>query len=133
MIIDSSALVAILRREEDADLYSIALAESTENAVSAATLVETGIVLVRAQSPEFEAQLDELLADNDVERVAFTAHHANIALQAHRMFGRGSGHSARLNFGDCMAYALARATGRPLLFKGNDFTKTDIRAALETS
>jgi ribonuclease VapC len=131
VIVDSSAIIAILADEPEASAFSNALEAASNIAIAAPTLVELYIVADRARDPRARSALDDLLLAVDPEIVAFTVDHATIAREAHRNFGRGSGHAARLNFGDCFAYALAKATGEPLLFKGDDFTHTDIRSALE--
>jgi ribonuclease VapC len=131
VIVDSSAIIAILADEPEASAFSNALEAASNIAIAAPTLVELYIVADRARDPRARSALDDLLRAVDPEIVAFTVDHATIAREAHRNFGRGSGHAARLNFGDCFAYALAKATGEPLLFKGDDFTHTDIRSALE--
>lgn len=135
MIVDSSAVVAIVRDESDALAYARALAEAAlsdppSGKISAATLVELSIMVEATKNPVTSARLDEILADNKVSVVPLTAEHARVARQAYRDFGRGSGHPAKLNMGDCFSYALARTTREPLLFKGDDFTRTDVRSAL---
>lgn len=130
MIVDSSAVIAILAGEPDAEVMSNALETASRVAIAAPTLVELYIVADRARDPRARSALDELLRTVDPRIEPFTAEHATIARQAHRDYGRGSGHPARLNFGDCFAYALAKATGEPLLYKGDDFGHTDIRSAL---
>jgi ribonuclease VapC len=129
MIIDTSALVGILDQEPDAERLVRAIARASERILSAATLVETGIVMQTRRGDEAARDLDLLLAKFDVEIVPVSAKQADIARKAFRRFGRGR-HPARLNFGDCFAYALAKDKSGPLLFKGNDFTQTDISAAL---
>lgn len=135
MIIDSSAIVGVIREEADAALLGTALSDAAvtdppSGRVSAATLVEVCIVIDSARDPVISRKLDDLLADNRVVVEPFTAEHARTAREAHRDFGRGSGHPARLNMGDCFSYALAKATGEPLLYKGDDFVHTDVRSAL---
>lgn len=129
MIVDSSALVAIIRDEPDAAVYAYALASSPSR-MSAATYVEVGIVADRMTEPVVVRRLDEILAASETEIVPLTPRQGVIARQAYRDFGRGSGHPAKLNFGDCFAYALAIDTGEPLLFKGDDFGPTGIASAL---
>jgi ribonuclease VapC len=129
VIVDTSALVAVLRAEPDAGRYVEALATGRPR-LSAATYVETAVVVDANRDPVLSRRFDDLLAAADVAVEPVTREHAEIARQAYRDFGRGSRHSARLNFGDCFSYALARATGEPLLFKGEDFTQTDITPAL---
>jgi ribonuclease VapC len=131
MIVDSSAVIAILANEPEAEAFSDALQTARRVAMAAPTLVELYVVADRARDPRARSALDDLLRTIDPEVEAFTAEHAAIARQAHRNFGRGSGHPARLNLGDCFTYALAKATGEPLLYKGDDFGHTDIRSALE--
>lgn len=130
MILDSSAVVAILRGEEDADDHLEALASAVHNRISAATLVETTTVVDAARDPVISRRLDELLTLFDVVVEPFTAEHAVLARAAYRDYGRGSGHPAKLNLGDCCSYALAKEKGEPLLFKGDDFAVTDLRSAL---
>lgn len=129
MIVDASAIIAILRAESDAARYASALAASSVNLMSAANYLEAAIVVDRAKDPIASRRLDEVLATANVEIVAVAPVHARIAREAYRDFGKGSGHPAQLNFGDCIAYALAKERGEHLLFKGDDFTKTDIRSA----
>jgi ribonuclease VapC len=99
--------------------------------VSAANFLEAAIVVDVKRRPIASRRLDDLLDELDVVIEPVTEEQARIARTAYRDYGRGSGHPAQLNFGDCFAYALARATGEPLLFKGNDFAHTDITPALE--
>jgi len=130
MIIDSSAVIAVLRREPEAAAILDLLGSADEPVrISAANYLEAGIVIDRDSEPELSRQLDEFLADLAIEITPVTLEHAQLAREAHRRFGRWSGSPARLNFGDCFAYALARATGEPLLFKGDDFRHVDIRPA----
>lgn len=98
--------------------------------MSAATLLELSVVVDAKRDPVRSGRLDELLRSSDVETMDVTAEQAHIARAAYRDFGRGSGHPARLNFGDCFSYALAKVTGEPLLFKGDDFGHTDLRSAV---
>lgn len=131
MIVDTSAIVAVLRGESDAERYRNALASAVTIRMSAATLVETGVVVDSTRDPVVSRRLDELLALIGVVVEPLTPEQAGVARAAYRDFGRGSGHPARLNLGDCFSYALARTTGEPLLFKGDDFGHTDIAPALE--
>jgi ribonuclease VapC len=131
MIVDTSAIVAILRREPDAKLFADALESSPANRMSTAGYVEAGVVADRDRDPVMSRQLDVLLRQAEIKLVAFDETHARIAREAYRDFGKGSGHAARLNFGDCFAYALAKAMHEPLLFKGRDFRHTDVTPALE--
>ena len=130
MIVDSSALVSIILREPGfEDYWNKILDAETLPKISAANYLETAIVVDAKKDPRNSRNLDKLLDEAEIEIVAMTAHQAHIERAAYRDFGKGSGHKAQLNFGDCFAYALASDTGEPLLFKGNDFSETDIAAA----
>lgn len=126
MIIDASVLVAIIAVEPDGPLYEAAIASSPVNRISAATYLEASIVIDRARDPLVSRRLDELLSEAGIVIEPVTPTQARIAREAYRDFGKGSGHAAGLNYGDCFAYALARELGEPLLFKGDDFRHTDI-------
>lgn len=130
MIVDSSVIVAILRAEPDARLYTRAIEQADEVKMSAATYLEIAIIVDRGADPVLSRRLDQLLDQADAVLEPFTEAQARIARAAYRDFGKGSGHIARLNFGDCFAYALAKDFGEPLLFKGKDFVHTDIEPAL---
>ena len=129
MIVDSSALVAILFREPDARALADAMEAAPSRAVAAPTLVETAIVVEGRGGPAMGAELDALLRAMRAEIVPFTAEHARLAMEGWRRYGRGR-HPAGLNLGDCFAYALAAERDAPLLFKGEDFRRTDVKAAL---
>lgn len=130
MILDTSAIVAVVDGEMDADRISGAIASAERLAISAATLVELTGVLMRYRRPELHAIVGRRLKEWGVETVSFDAEQARIAQQAYRDYGRGTGHPARLNLGDCYSYALAIAWDDELLFVGNDFSRTDVRSAL---
>ncbi|MGO1051093.1 type II toxin-antitoxin system VapC family toxin [Crossiella sp. CA198] len=130
MIIDTSAIVAILNSEPDAPSFAKAIQSAAERRMSAATYVELGAVVERTRDPVASRLLDDLLARMSIEIMAVTANQALIARRAYWDYGKGSGHPAGLNFGDCFSYALAREHREPLLFKGNDFVHTDVMAAL---
>jgi len=129
MIIDTSAIVAILRQEPEARRFAEAIEAAPVRRISATTYVEIGAVIDGARDPVASRLVDELLATAGIIIEPVTAAQARIAREAYRDFGKGSGHAAGLNFGDCFAYALAKATGEPLLFKGDDFSRTDVAAA----
>jgi ribonuclease VapC len=131
MIVDTSALIAILRGEPDADDFIQALTGAGEARTSAATYLETAVVVDANRDPVLSGRFDDLVAAVPIEVEPVTRSHADVARRAYRDFGKGSGHPARLNFGDCFAYALARTTGEPLLFKGSDFSATDVIPALD--
>jgi ribonuclease VapC len=124
VIVDSSALVAILRREPDRAAFEHAIAHAVCK-VSAVTALETAIVV----QPGRHEDVDRLLDDAQIEVVAFDSAQAKVARAAYARFGKKSGSRAQLNFGDCMTYALAKTTGEALLFKGDDFTHTDVTPA----
>jgi ribonuclease VapC len=130
MIVDTSALIAILRDERDAMDYARAIANAAIRRISAANYVETAAVIDASRDPIASRRFDDLLREARLAIEPVTEAQAHIAREAYRDFGRGSGHPARLNFGDCFAYALAKAMDEPLLFKGDDFTQTDIKSAL---
>lgn len=130
VIVDSSALVAILHDEPEAASYLRAIYAAGRCRISAANFVETAIVIDAGRSPVASRRLDDLIRGAQIVIEPVTERQARIAREAYRDFGRGSGHPARLNFGDCFAYALARERGEPLLFKGDDFSQTDIAPAL---
>jgi len=129
VIVDSSAIVAILRREPEARQFSDAIETAETCRISAATFLETSIVIDSARNPVASNQVEALIAEAEIIIEPVTAEQARIARAAYRDFGRGSGHPARLNFGDCFAYALAKDLGEPLLYKGTDFGETDVRSA----
>ncbi len=128
MIIDTSAILAILFKEPEADYFSSVITAASSRRISAATLLEATIVLESRFGPAAGPELDEFLSRAQIELEPVTPAQAQTARQAWRRFGKGN-HPAGLNFGDCFAYALAQATREPLLFKGHDFALTDIPAA----
>ena len=130
MIVDSSALIAILRDEPDARHYAEAIDNADSRRISAATYVETAAVIDGSHDPVASRRFDELLHQARLTIEPVSEAQARIARATYRDFGRNSGHRARLNFGDCFAYALAKAMDEPLLFKGKDFSYTDIQSAL---
>ncbi|GAA1918891.1 type II toxin-antitoxin system VapC family toxin [Microbacterium aoyamense] len=130
MIVDSSALIALLQGEPTAEAIRSALKESESAAISAATLVEASIVADGTRDAVRSSRFDVMIDELSLQVVALTAEQARIARQAYRDYGRGSGHAANLNFGDCFSYALAAERREPLLYVGDDFGHTDIRSAL---
>ncbi len=130
MIIDTSAIIAILRDEPEAASYARAIADATDRRVSAVSFVESAVVIDASRDPIATRQFDEFVREAKISIESVNETQAQIARNAYRDFGRGSGHPAKLNFGDCFAYALAKEFGEPLLFKGADFIHTDIVSAL---
>jgi ribonuclease VapC len=129
MIIDSSALVAILRAEPDREVYLRAIVKSQQRMIAAPTVLETTMVLAGGREAGILEQLDAFILQSRLQILPFTATHAAVAREAFLRYGKGR-HPAALNFGDCIAYATARLEGLPLLFKGDDFRRTDIAPAL---
>jgi ribonuclease VapC len=129
VIVDTSAIIAILRQEPDARRIAEAIEAAPVRRMSAATYVEVGAVIDGARDPVASRSVDELIAVAGITLEPVTSEQARIAREAYRDFGRGSGHPAGLDFGDCFAYALAKAMGEPLLFKGDDFSRTDVHSA----
>jgi ribonuclease VapC len=126
MIIDTSAIIAILRDEPEAKFCARAIADATIRRVSAVNFVESAVVIDASRDPIAVRRFDDFIKAADISIEPVTATQAQIARGAYRDFGKGSGHPAKLNFGDCFAYALAKESGEPLLFKGGDFAHTDI-------
>lgn len=126
MIVDTSALIAILRDEADGPAILRALHENRPRRLSAASYLEAAVVIDRSLDPIVRSRLDEILAELEIVIEPVTPEQARIARQAYREFGKGSSHPAGLNFGDCFVYALAKEAGEPLLYKGTDFAQTDI-------
>ena len=128
MIVDTSAVLAILFSETDANRYAGIIMAAWPCRMSVANVLEACIVVESRGGMMAGRELDMLLAGAEIESMPVTTAHVEAARRAWRRFGKGN-HPAALNFGDCFAYALANTMGEPLLFKGNDFTRTDIEAA----
>lgn len=127
MIIDTSAVLAILFQEEDAAHYARMIATAAPCRLSVANLLEASIV-IGARGDTTDTELDHFVEEAEIELIPVTVEHTQCAREAWRRFGKGN-HPAGLNFGDCFAYALALTTGEALLFKGDDFSRTDVEAA----
>lgn len=125
MVLDTSALLALLLDEPEAEAFRVAVEAEDTRLVSAGTLLETAIVIEARKGEAGGRELDLLIHKAGMTVVAVDAEHVGEARRAYRRFGRGH-HAAGLNYGDVFAYALARATGEPLLFKGEGFAKTDV-------
>jgi ribonuclease VapC len=128
MIVDSSALLAMLLKEPEGRLIDKAIADSGDCRISSGNYLETSIVALGRNGPDGLRDLDLLIARFRIEIAPFTESQAYLSRQAFARFGKGR-HPAGLNFGDCMAYALAKETGEELLFKGTDFGLTDVAVA----
>lgn len=129
MVIDTSAVLAILLHEADAAGYAECIASARTRLMSVVSRVELSLVAEGRAGERGRAEIEQFFADSQIEVAAATPQQAEMAIEAFRHYGKGR-HPARLNIGDCFAYALAKATDLPLLFKGSDFARTDIRAAL---
>ena len=130
MVIDSSAVLAILLQESDAEMYANAIEGAELPLISAATFLESAIVVSGRKGPAGMADLESIVSDGGIWIEPLDEAQARTAYDAWRTFGRGN-HPAKLNLGDCFAYALAKTKGRPLLFKGKDFGLTDLASALD--
>jgi ribonuclease VapC len=128
VIVDSSAIVAILELESDARKFAEAIEEAPDRRISVVSYVESAIVLDSRRNPVLGRRLDDFLLEAEVSLEPVSVEQARLAREAYRDFGKGR-HRAGLNFGDCFAYALAKDKGEPLLFKGDDFRRTDVEVA----
>jgi len=128
VIVDSSALIAILREEPEAEEFAEALNLAPVRRISAVTYVETGIVTDCNRDPVLSHRFDTLIEKAGIQVESVSRRQAEIARQAYRDFGKGR-HKAKLNLGDCFAYALAKEMDEPLLCKGDDFRRTDVEVA----
>jgi ribonuclease VapC len=129
IVADTSALIAIILDEPERDRFAASIAAAERVGISAATVVETRLVLHRRGGAKLSKAIDLLLASDRFEVITVDADQATVAHTAFVAYGKGSGHPAQLNFGDLFSYALAKARGVPLLYKGDDFVHTDIEAA----
>ena len=132
MIIDTSALIAILRAELEAKSCAQAIEHATSRRVSAVNFVEAAVVIDASRDPVASRRFDEFFKAAEISIEPVSEIQARIAREAYRDFGKGSGHPAQLNFGDCFAYSLAKTAREPLLFKGDDFAHTDISSVLSS-
>jgi ribonuclease VapC len=133
IVVDTSSVVAIFRQENDATRHAQAIGDDDQPRMSAANVLETSMVLrglKQISAAEAERWLDEFLRAATIQIDPVTSEQTDLARQAHVRFGKGGGHVAQLNFGDCFAYALAKVLDAPLLFKGEDFPHTDLKSAL---
>jgi ribonuclease VapC len=129
MVIDTSALLAILQNEPERSAYNRAIELADTRTLSTASFVELSMVIESRYGPEGTRDLDLFLSRANIELIPVSSDQAYVARQAFRQYGKGR-HPAGLNFGDCFSYALAKSLGEPLLFKGNDFSQTDLTHAV---
>jgi len=129
MILDTSVLIAILRFEAEAPEFARIIERVPQPRISAVSYVETAAVIDGSKDPIASRRFDELIETAQIAIEPVTEAQAHIARQAYRDFGKTSGHPAKLNFGDCFSYALAKSKAEPLLFKGRDFSHTDVKSA----
>ena len=130
MILDASAVIAILRNESEAAEMAQAIEQAEHRHMSAVNYVEAAAVIDGSRDPIASRRFDDLLQEAEITIEPVSENQARIARAAYRDFGKGSGHPAKLNFGDCFAYALAKVRKEALLFKGDDFRHTDVIIAL---
>ncbi|HRC13982.1 MAG: type II toxin-antitoxin system VapC family toxin [Actinomycetales bacterium] len=128
MIVDSSAIMAILNEEPEAEACLAAIRATRQAKMSAATFLECALVVDGYGRVDLSADLEPMVERLGITVVPVSVEQVRLGRVAHQRFGRGSGHPARLNLGDCFAYALAKDTGEPLLYKGDDFVHTDVRS-----
>ena len=126
MVIDASAVIAILPAEDDAERYTRAIEVAARPRISAASYLEAAVVIDNRGDVLAQREFDRFIRRAGMEVVSVNLEQAELARQAYRDFGKGR-HPAGLNFGDCFSYALAKFTGEPLLFKGADFSRTDVK------
>jgi ribonuclease VapC len=129
MILDTSALIAILRFEAEAPEFARIIERAAQPRISAVSYMEAGAVIDGSKDPIASRRFDELIEEAKIAIEPVNEAQARIARRAYRDFGKTSGHPAKLNFGDCFSYALAKSKGEPLLFKGQDFSHTDVKSA----
>ena len=129
MILDTSALIAILRFEGEAPEFARIIERAAQPRISAVSYVEAGAVIDGSKDPIASRRFDELIEEAQIATEPVTEAQARIARQAYRDFGKTSGHAAKLNLGDCFSYALEKSKGEPLLFKSQGFSRTDMKSA----
>lgn len=130
MIVDSSAIIAILRNESDAPVFAKQIEQATHCYISAANFVEVSAIVLRSADEKGAEFLDQFMKQSAIIIHPVTVTQAYIAREAYQKFGKGNTHPAHLNFGDCFSYALAKELNEPLLYKGNDFIHTDVLSAI---
>ena len=130
IVLDSSAVIAVALGEADAGKFSDVLGTAEEAVISTGTVVEIGVVLASKNREGASIDAMHLLAAASVRQIPVSERHALLAIEAYERYGKGRGHPAQLNYGDCFSYALAKSLNAPLLFKGDDFAQTDVVSAL---
>ena len=130
IVLDSSAVIAVALGEADAGKFSDVLGTAEEVVISTGTVVEIGVVLASKNREGASIDAMHLLAAASVRQIPVSERHALLAIEAYERYGKGRGHPAQLNYGDCFSYALAKSLNAPLLFKGDDFAQTDVVSAL---
>jgi ribonuclease VapC len=130
VIVETSAIIAMVWGEPERERFRTAIVEASTARMSAASYLEASIVVDARGDRELSSMFDQLIENLDIVVEPVTRVQADIARDAYRRYGRGSGHPAGLNFGDCFGYALAKVSGQQLLFKGSDFVHTDVQAAV---
>ena len=133
IVVDTSAVLAILEQEPDAGVYARAIAEADPPLISAASVLEAGIVMLNRHGPKALRRVNQLVDEAGFQVESVTAEQVHEPLKAYAAYGKGQNSKAGLNYGDCFSYALAKVTGLPLLFKGEDSSETDLPSALSTS
>jgi ribonuclease VapC len=129
MVVDSSAIIAILRDETEAKLLFESVLSADLRVMASPTFLEASIVVASSKDSRGVAKLDDLISRLDIKIIEFGFEHAQVARDAFQKYGKGQGHPAQLNFGDCISYATAKVEAMPLLFKGDDFRLTDVKCA----
>lgn len=129
MIVDASAILAILLGEPDADVYNRAISDTMDDLVMSPVNFVEAAIQADKRGEEVAEAFDEIMRMSEIQIAEISLHQTRLARDAYRRYGKGN-HAAKLNLGDCFAYALSKARGEPLLFKGGDFRLTDVEAAL---
>lgn len=126
MIVGTSVLLAVVLGEEEKDVFLQALENNAHAKMSVASYLEAHLRILRDDSPVLKETLQNLVSSLSIELEPVTIEQINMAIDAFNRYGKGRGHPAQLNYGDCFTYALAKSYSKPLLFKGNDFSHTDL-------
>jgi ribonuclease VapC len=130
MIVDSSAVIAILRNEQDAERFANILLAAPILLIPTPTYLETCMVAIQGREADTQKDVDEILERYRIQQTVFSVDASAVAVEAFLKYGKGRGHPAQLNFGDCISYAVSKVEAMPLLFKGDDFRLTDVECAI---